>query len=36
MIDRVKSYGGEVIQSSLADEQEEHLRAALGQTAASA
>jgi uncharacterized membrane protein len=36
VIDRVKSYGGEVIQSSLGDEQEEHLRAALGQTAATA
>jgi uncharacterized membrane protein len=36
VIDRVKSYGGEVIQSSLADEQEEHLRAALSQTAAPA
>jgi uncharacterized membrane protein len=34
VIDRVKGYGGEVIQSSLGDEQEEHLRAALGQTAA--
>jgi uncharacterized membrane protein len=36
VIDRVKSYGGEVIQSSLGDEQEEHLRAALSQTAATA
>ena len=34
VIDRVKSYGGEILQSSLSREQEEHLRAALGATAA--
>jgi uncharacterized membrane protein len=34
VIDRVKPYGGEVMQSSLGDDQEAHLRAALGETAA--
>jgi len=34
VIDRVKGYGGHVMQTSLADEQEENLRAALGETAA--
>jgi uncharacterized membrane protein len=33
LIDRVKSYGGDVIQTSLSEEAEEHLRAALGATA---
>jgi uncharacterized membrane protein len=36
LIDRVKSYGGEVIQTSLGEDQEEHLRAALGEPAATA
>lgn len=36
VIDRVKGYGGHVIQTSLDEEQEEHLRAALGETAATA
>ncbi|WP_028060620.1 DUF1269 domain-containing protein [Candidatus Solirubrobacter pratensis] len=31
VIDRVKSYGGEVIQTSLTDEEEERLRSALGE-----
>jgi uncharacterized membrane protein len=31
LIDRVKSYGGDVIQTSLDAEAEEHLRAALGE-----
>jgi uncharacterized membrane protein len=30
VIDRVKGYGGDVIQTSLSSEDEEHLRAALG------
>ena len=30
LLDRVKSYGGEVIQTSLSNEAEEHLRDALG------
>jgi uncharacterized membrane protein len=34
VIDRVGSYGGEVIQTSLKEEEEEHLRSALGQGAA--
>jgi uncharacterized membrane protein len=33
VIDRVKPYGGDVIQTSLSTEEEEHLRAALAQTA---
>ena len=33
VIERVKPYGGEVIQTSLDDEAEERLRAALGETA---
>jgi uncharacterized membrane protein len=36
VIDRVKGYGGTVIQTSLSTEDEEHLRAALGESAASA
>jgi uncharacterized membrane protein len=32
VLDRVKGYGGEVIQTSLDEAQEEHLRAALGET----
>jgi uncharacterized membrane protein len=36
VIDRVKSFGGEVIQTSLGEDQEEHLRAALGEPAATA
>ena len=36
VIDRVKGYGGHVIQTSLDEEQEEHLRAALGETATTA
>jgi uncharacterized membrane protein len=34
VLDRVKGYGGEVIQTSLDKEQEEQLRAALGEAAA--
>jgi uncharacterized membrane protein len=34
VIERVKGYGGEVIQTSLSREQEEHLRAALGEASA--
>jgi uncharacterized membrane protein len=34
LIERVKPYGGDVIQTSLSTEEEEHLRAALGQGAA--
>jgi uncharacterized membrane protein len=33
LIDRVKSFGGDVIQTSLSREEEEHLRAALGEQA---
>ncbi len=33
VIERVKPYGGDVIQTSLSTEEEEHLRAALAQTA---
>ena len=33
LIDRVKSYGGEVIQTSLSSDAEQHLRAALGEAA---
>ena len=36
VIDRVKGYGGHVIQTSLDEEQEGNLRAALGETAATA
>jgi uncharacterized membrane protein len=36
VIDRVKGYGGHVMQTSLAEEQEENLRSALGETAATA
>jgi uncharacterized membrane protein len=34
VVDRVKQYGGEVIQTSLDTDQEEHLRAALGEEVA--
>jgi uncharacterized membrane protein len=34
VVDRVKQYGGEVIQTSLDADQEEHLRAALGEEVA--
>src|SRR3954470_23978391 len=34
VIERVKSYGGDVIQTSLSEDDEEHLRAALGESAA--
>ncbi len=34
VIDRVKAYGGEVIQTSLSDDAEQHLRDALGEPAA--
>jgi uncharacterized membrane protein len=34
VIERVKPYGGEIIQTSLDDEAEEHLRVALGSAAA--
>ena len=33
VIDRVKSYGGDVVQTSLSSEEEEQLRAALGERA---
>src|SRR3954464_1090817 len=36
VIDRVKSYGGGVIQTSLSEEDEEQLRSALGEPAATA
>jgi uncharacterized membrane protein len=36
VIDRVKQYGGEVIQTSLGAEEEQQLRAALGEQAATA
>jgi uncharacterized membrane protein len=36
VLERISKYGGEVIQSSLSDDQEEHLRAALGESAARA
>jgi uncharacterized membrane protein len=36
VIDRVKSYGGHVIQTSLSDDAEQHLRDALGEPAAQA
>jgi uncharacterized membrane protein len=36
VIDRVKGYGGDVIQTSLSTEDEEHLRAALGESTTSA
>ena len=32
VIDRVKQYGGEVVQTSLSEDDEAHLRAALGET----
>jgi uncharacterized membrane protein len=32
VLERIGKYGGEVIQTSLSDEQENHLRAALGET----
>ena len=35
VLDRVKSYGGDVIQTSLSNEQEEHLREALASATAS-
>jgi uncharacterized membrane protein len=34
VIERVRPYGGEILQSSLSTEQEEHLRAALGASTA--
>ena len=34
VIERVRPYGGEVVQTSLSDDDEAHLRAALGETAA--
>jgi uncharacterized membrane protein len=36
VLERVRQYGGEVIQTSLSTEQEEHLRAALSEPVASA
>jgi uncharacterized membrane protein len=36
VLERISKYGGEVIQSSLTDDQEEHLRAALAEPAARA
>ena len=36
LIERVKPYGGDLIQTSLGSEEEEQLRAALGQSAATA
>jgi len=36
VIERVKSYGGDVIQTSLSEDDEEHLRAALGEAAPTA
>jgi uncharacterized membrane protein len=36
VIERVRPYGGEILQSSLSTEAEEQLRSALGQTAATA
>jgi uncharacterized membrane protein len=36
VIERVKPYGGHVIQSSLSEDAEQHLRDALGETAATA
>ena len=33
VIERVRTYGGEVIQTSLSSEEEERLRVALGETA---
>jgi uncharacterized membrane protein len=36
VLDRVKQYGGEVIQTSLDSEQEEHLRSALGEPVSAA
>jgi uncharacterized membrane protein len=36
VIERVKSYGGHVIQTSLSDDAEQHLREALGESTAQA
>ena len=36
VLDRIRQYGGEVIQTSLDAEQEEHLRSALGEPASAA
>jgi uncharacterized membrane protein len=36
VIERVKPYGGQVIQTSLSDEAEQHLRDAIGETAVQA
>jgi uncharacterized membrane protein len=36
VLDRIKQYGGEVIQTSLDTEQEEHLRSALGEPVSAA
>ena len=36
VLDRIKQYGGEVIQTSLDSEQEEHLRSALGEPVSAA
>ena len=36
VLDRIRQYGGEVIQTSLDSEQEEHLRSALGEPASAA
>jgi uncharacterized membrane protein len=36
LLDRVRDYGGDVIQTSLSNEEEERLRAALGERAAAA
>jgi uncharacterized membrane protein len=33
VIERVKQYGGEVVQTSLSEDDEAHLRHALGETA---
>jgi uncharacterized membrane protein len=31
VLERIQRYGGEVVQTSLSDEEEEHLRVALGE-----